>query len=386
MPEKEVLGDYFAFGTSTTGFIVGTLIAAVTIVTIVLLLQVFLPWIERKLMARMMNRIGPEYAGPFGVLQNLADTIKLLAKQDVIPKTADRFAFEFGVFLMVWSSIAATAPLHLSGTFVATRLNIGFLYIFGIFSLFAPASLIFGWGTNSKYSMIGGFRSAAQVIAYEIPMAISVVGVLVVSQSYRIFDIVEAQSRENGSLLEWFMFPQMLGFVVFFICAVAETERIPFDIPEAESELVMGLRTEMSGWRYAMALMVEYIHLFVNSALVIYFFLGGWHDPFPSSWIEARLTGLSLQFYQATWFLLKDLFILFLVTWMRVALPRFRIDQFLTFGWLTLLPLALINTVVAIALAITGLHNGLIGIIVGILTMILAPLLVAFAHSLRPRE
>lgn len=381
---KEVIGDYFALGSGTLGFVIGTFIAVVAIIGVVLGLQIFLPWIERKVMARLMHRKGPTYAAPSGIMQNLVDTIKLLSKEDVIPRHADRLAFEVGMFLLIWSTIVAVAPIHLSSTFAISRMNIGFLFIFGIFSLFAPASLVFGYGTNSKYSMLGGFRAAAQVIAYEIPMAISVVGVLIVTRSFRITDIVEQQ---KGAFWNWFMFPQMLGLFIFFICAVAETERIPFDIPEAESELVMGLRTEMSGWRYAMALMCEYIHLFVNSALVIYFFLGGWYDPFPSEWIEDGLNGLWLELYHACWFLAKDLSLLLLATWMRVALPRMRIDQFLSFGWLTLLPLALINTVVVTILVREDLHDdALIGNAIGIATMLLAPILVTAINMLRNRK
>ena len=384
-----VLGEYFTIGSGTVGFIISTVIATFVLFNFILVLQAFLPWVERKVMARMMNRKGPTYAGPFGILQNIADTIKLISKQDIIPEDADRIAFEVGMFLLVWSTIVALAPVHLSDSFVITRLEIGVLFVFGVFSLFAPASLIFGWGTNSKYSMLGGFRSAAQVIAYEIPFALSVVGVFVYTESFQISTIVASQNMGfGGSILGWFGFPQMLGLFVFFICAVAETERIPFDIPEAEAELVMGLRTEMSAWRYAVILMVEYLHLFINSALVIYLFLGGWHDPFPESWIEGRFSddSLLLQIYFAFWFLLKDFILLLIVTWMRVALPRMRIDQFLSFGWLTLLPLSIANIIIATILIFTGHHDTFVGIIVGLSAMIFTPIILAVTLGFRKRS
>ncbi len=321
--------------------------------TYVLLNLLLAPWIERKVMARMMGRRGPVYVGKFGLLQLIADIVKLLFKEDTMPMTADRFGFNLSIYLMGASTIMSFGPLPWARDLAGTNMSIGLLYIFAVFSVFPPAMLLGGWASNSKYSLIGGFRAAAQLVAYEIPMMISVLGVIIYAQSFNLQAIVEDQ-YQNG----WYVyraFPGLLmAFVIFLFASLAETERIPFDIPEAEAELVMGPRTEFSGWRYGIILLVEYSHMFVNIILVVVLFLGGWDVIFPFKGMPGWLADLRddrlAQFIAIN---IKIYIGVFFVTWVRTTFPRFRIDQFIEWGWKTLLPLSLLS------LAIVGAYAGL---------------------------
>jgi NADH-quinone oxidoreductase subunit H len=298
--------------------------------------QIVAPYIERKVMARMQGRRGPVYVGKSGSLQILADTFKLIIKEDLRPAGADRVGFFLSMLLITVTAMLSFAPLPWgSKGLLPGNFSIGILFIFAVFSLFPPAMLIGGWASRSKYSLIGGFRSAAQLIAYEIPMFVSILGVIAVVESFSLLEITEYQ-MENG----WFIFKYwgagLLAGAIFFVAGYAETERIPFDIPEAEAEIVMGPRTEFTGWRYGLIMFVEYLHLFINSLLFIYIFLGGYDAlPWDAGAFEHRG---GVQFVALT---IKAYIFVVVAAWMRSALARLRIDQLLSFGWKMLLPLSL---------------------------------------------
>lgn len=324
-----------------TALIVG--LSTFVIATWFMVLQLFVPWGERKVMARMQGRRGPVYVGFRGILQIPADTLKLMFKEDVRPEKSDRLGFFISVAIITITSILGFAPIPVARNFIGGDFAIGAIYVFAIFSLFPPAMFIGGWAGNSKYSLIGGFRSAGQLLAYEIPMFVSIFAIFAINGSFSLITIAENQVASTWNLFRWGGIGLVAGFI-FFIAGVAETERIPFDIPEAEAELVMGARTEFSGWRYALIMMVEYIHLTVNSLVFIFAFLGG-YDLFPwkmgiedNVWVQIATVNLKLVVF------------VFIAAWMRSALPRMRIDQLLSFGWKNLLPLSLLSTFTILAM------------------------------------
>ncbi len=292
----------------------------------------FINWLERKTVGRFQDRYGPNRVGPLGILQFVADAIKMLTKEDITPAQADRVIFNLAPVIVVIPTFLALAVLPFGKGMVAADLNIGFLYIVAVSSLTTIAILLAGWGSRNKYSLLGGMRVVAQMISYEIPMVLSAVGVIMLVGSLSMVRIVESQSRLPFIIL------QPLGFLLYFICAVAEVNRAPFDLPEAESEIIAGYHTEYSGMKYAMFLLAEYINAFIVSAIAATLFLGGWQGPLLPSYI---------------WFLLKAYAIYFLLMWLRFTLPRLRIDQLMGLAWKFLVPLALAN------LLATGLVTGL---------------------------
>ncbi len=327
--------------------VIGTLLLA----TYSLVNQLFAPYIERKTMGRQQKRRGPSYVGPFGILQIPADTLKLLIKADSRPAGADRTGFFVSVFGVTASAIMAFAPMPWgSNGLTPGHLSIGFLYVFAVFSIFPPMMLIGGWSSNSKYSLIGGFRSAGQLIAYEIPMLTSVLGVIATVGSFDL-NVIVIYQMEHG----WFLFRYwgagLLAGLIFFLSGIAETERVPFDIPEDEATLVMGPRTEFASWRMAALMMVEYLHMWANALLFLYFFLGGYdfifipqdgyiYSTYPE--LGTALTAIRMNgWVQFLTLSIKAYMIVFIAAWMRSALARFRIDQFLVFGWKYLLPTSL---------------------------------------------
>ena len=356
---KEIMNDYnpvipFAFLFEGTDIVIPNWVlisvGAMLFGAYILINQLFAPWVERKVMARMQGRRGPVYVGWRGIMQIPADTLKLLLKEDTRPIGADKLGFLLSVSVVTIATIVSLAPLPFGREgMIGGDFTIGFLYVFALFSLFPPFMLIGGWASNSKYSLLGGFRSAGQLIAYEIPMLISVMGIIAVTGSLNLIEITEFQI-ENG----WFIF-RYAGFgavaaFIFFLSGIAETERIPFDIPEDEGSLVMGPRTEFSGWRLALLMMVEYIHLFVNSLLLVYMFFGGYDPlPIPSGWIPA------LDPFRSHWIVtllsltIKAYLLVAVAAWLRSTLPRFRIDQFLVLGWKYLIPVSLFALVAILA-------------------------------------
>ena len=282
---------------------------------------------ERKIMGFMQMRIGPnQVGGRWGLLQTVADVLKLLIKEDTIPKLADRPLYILAPVLAFAPAFMVLAVLPFTDAFQFADICVGLLYYVAISGISIIGIVSAGWASNNKYSLIGGMRAAAQMISYEIPLVMSLVGVILLSGSLNLNDIVDAQEHV------WFIFAQPLAFIIFFIASVAELNRVPFDLPEAESELVAGYHVEYSGFRWAFFMLSEYVYMFAMAALTTVLFLGGWNSiPF-------------LDFIpSAIWFALKFSAIFYILVWIRVTFPRLRADQLMEFGWKVLLPAALIN-------------------------------------------
>ena len=313
--------------------VLAVFIKIAVVLVVLLTLCAYATLLERKLVARFQSRIGPNRAGPKGILQPLADFVKLLFKEDLTPAGANRFIFTLApvmAFIPAFMAIAVI-PFGDSVTLFGRRFdliisdfNIGILFIFAAGSLGVYALVLAGWSSNSKYSLLGGLRAAAQMISYEVALGLSVVGVLILAQTLSLSEIVRQQSTFD----QWFIWKQPLGFLLFWICGVAETNRAPFDLPECENELVAGYHTEYSSIKFAMFYVAEYANMITISAVATSLFLGGWNGPLLPP---------------VVWFLIKVVFFLFLYIWLRATLPRLRYDQLMRFGWLVLLPLALAN-------------------------------------------
>ncbi|GJL55764.1 MAG: NADH-quinone oxidoreductase subunit H 1 [Nitrospirales bacterium] len=332
-----------------------TLTQIAAVMGIVLLTVAILTLLERKVLSWMQDRMGPMEVGPYGILQPVADGLKLFFKEDIIPAGANRMMFMMAPVLSLVPALIgfAVIPFGPNWTvdffgvefkpFAISDINIGILYILAFTSIGAYGIILGGWSSNSKYSLLGGLRSAAQLISYELNVGLSIVGVLLLTGSLSMVEITEAQS---GGFWNWFFFalpfPQAIAFVVFIISAVAETNRVPFDLPEAESELVAGFFTEYSGMRFAFFFLAEYANMILVSCVASVLFFGGWQAPLPilqGSGSMVWLTGIM-------WFTLKVYAFLFFFFWIRATLPRLRYDQLMRFGWKVLLPIAIGNIVV----------------------------------------
>jgi len=308
--------------------ILWTFIKVFIIVNIVMLHVAYAVYFERKVIGHMQARLGPMHVGPHGLLQPIADGIKLFFKEDIIPSNADRPIFYIAPVIGVVAALGSIAVIPFWEDFSIADINIGILYILALSSIGTYNVILAGWASNSKYSFLGGLRSSAQVISYEIAMGLSLVGVIMLAGSANLSDIVRAQS--GGP----FIFSQVIGFFVFLMSAIAETNRAPFDLPEAETELVAGYFTEYSGIRWGLFFMGEYTGMFVMSALASICFLGGWHGP--DFWIFSHVPGV-------VWFVLKVYAFIFFYFWIRATLPRYRYDQLMGLGWKLFIPLALVN-------------------------------------------
>ncbi|CAH1216042.1 NADH-quinone oxidoreductase subunit H [Paenibacillus allorhizoplanae] len=290
-------------------------------------------YFERKVIGWMQLRIGPNRTGPFGLLQSVADVFKLLIKEDTIPKKAERELFILAPIITFIPSFTIIATIPFSDRMFGANLNVGLLYYVALTGISTIGIILGGWASNNKYALLGGMRSAAQMISYEVPLVISVVGVIMMTGSLNLHTIVDHQT---GGFWHWNFIPQILGFIIFVIAGVSELNRTPFDLPEAESELVAGYHVEYSGFRFAFFMLSEYVYVFVIASLVSLIFLGGWHAPLGF-----------LDFIPGViWFLLKFSSVVFFLFWLRATLPRVRIDQLMGFGWKVLLPLALVNMLV----------------------------------------
>ncbi|HBO51021.1 MAG TPA: NADH-quinone oxidoreductase subunit NuoH [Planctomycetes bacterium] len=317
----------------------GILMGAVRAVAIfggIMTLAPILVLAERRICAAIQNRIGPNRVGPMGLLQPLADVIKLLFKEDIIPDRADRTLFSLAPLLAFAPAAIAFVAIPVGRDLQVADLNVGVLYVLAITSLGVYGISFGGWASNSKYSLLGGIRSSAQIISYEIAMGLAIVSVLMVSGNINLGNIVQWQA-DNG----WIIFYQPVAFLIFLVAAFAENNRLPFDMAECEAELVGGFHTEYSGMKFCMFFLGEYLAMIVMSSLMVTLFLGGWDPLFFELPEGAGGTVLSVLC-----FVLKLLAVLFFYIWVRWTLPRFRYDQLMKLGWKTLIPLALLNIVV----------------------------------------
>jgi NADH-quinone oxidoreductase subunit H len=409
------------FLTQDGGFWVLTFVKIALLLFIVLTVNAYLTWFERKVVALMQSRVGPHRVGPHGLLQPAADGLKFLFKEDVMPGGVDKFVYLLAPFLALTLALASLAvipfgpnplPFKFFGHQIdlwITNTDIGLLVLFSVTALGVYGVALAGWASNSKYPLLGGLRSSAQMISYELSMTMSVVGVLLMANSFSLTNIIQKQSGRTiwGVLPAWNIFsfhggfPQVVGFLCFFISAIAETNRVPFDLPEAESELVAGFHTEYSSFKFAMFFIAEYTSMITVSSLCAILFFGGWHSPFPTTWTVTHyipslilipfglwvlfdglkyetifgkliLPGLGTaiagvgalllagiwiaplhevnEYIQGPfWLLSKIFFFLFFYVWARGTLPRFRYDQLMNIGWKLLLPVSIANVILTAA-------------------------------------
>lgn len=318
-----------------TAVVVETAIKSTLLVLLLLTATAYAVWLERKLLGRFQVRYGPNRVGPFGLLQPLADGIKLLTKESFVPRGADRFVFLLSpviltvAALFVWAVIPLGPQVELFGHQVTLRIadvNVGILLVLGASSVGVYGLILGGWSSNSKYSLLGGLRSTAQLISYELSLALAVVAVVLMAGSLSLVRIVEAQ--RDG----WFVLTQPVAFAIFFLSALAETNRAPFDLPEAEQELVAGYQTEYGGFKFGMFYIAEYLAIITQGALAATLFFGGWLGP---PWLPSFV-----------WFAIKVMVFVVVVIWIRATVPRVRYDQLMGLCWKVLIPLALANVVV----------------------------------------
>lgn len=326
------------------------LVLIVLVVSISLLIAMYSTYAERKIAAFMQDRRGPNRAGPFGILQPLADGGKLFFKEEIIPAASSKFLFVLGPALAMITAMMTSAiipwgnTIHLFGRDINLQIadiNIGILYIFGVVSLGVYGIMIGGWASNNKFSLLAAIRGASQMISYELAMGLSLIALLMLTGSLRLSVIVEQQSQ---GLFNWNVMYQPLGFVIFLICALAECNRTPFDLPEAENELNFGYHQEYSSMKLGFYLFAEYINMFISSAVIVTLFFGGYDIPFvnEAAWGTAWWVGL-VGFLVL---MAKISFFIFLYIWIRWTIPRFRYDQLMNLGWKGLIPLSLINMII----------------------------------------
>jgi NADH-quinone oxidoreductase subunit H len=303
----------------------GMVAGVIGVIALVAVNALFLIWMERKVSAHMQLRPGPMEVGWHGSIQTIADALKLMGKELITPKDVDRWVYLAAPIVIFLPVLLSFLVIPFSQSLIIRDMNVGVLLILAFAALSVLAILMAGWASNNKYSVLGAIRSVAQNISYEIPLLITLMSIILMVGSFSLVDIVAAQSRY------WFVLTQPIAFILYLTCATAETNRAPFDLPEAESELVAGFHTEYSGMRFALFFLAEYTNMFIVSAIATVFFLGGWHGPF--------LPGIA-------WFFMKVYFIIFLIMWFRWTFPRVRFDQLITFAWKILIPLAFANLII----------------------------------------
>ena len=385
-------------------FLIVPIVKVAILVFLVLTVDAYLTWIERKVIAHIQARWGPHRVGPHGLLQPLADGVKFIFKEDPLPAHVDKVAYFLAPFITLMLALTSLAVipfgpkitiLGIETPFGIADVNISLLVLFAITALGVYGIALAGWASNNKYSLLGGLRSSAQMISYELALTLSVVGVLLIAGEFSLRNIVEQQASPAKGLLSWNIFPQIIGFLCFYIAAIAETNRVPFDLPEAESELVAGFHTEYASMKFAMFFIAEYTSMITVSCLATILFFGGWLSPFPAAWtfttylpavllipfglwvifdgiryenifgrillpgvgtviaaIGAALIvspTLHLMVQGPFWFFAKVFTFLFVYIWMRGTLPRFRYDQLMSFGWKFLLPVSIANVVLTSA-------------------------------------
>jgi NADH-quinone oxidoreductase subunit H len=393
-------------------FLIVPIVKIAILVFIVLTVDAYLTWLERKVIAHIQARWGPHRVGPHGLLQPLADGVKFIFKEDPMPANVDKAAYFIAPFITLLLALTSMAVIPFGPqrftvfgyrtSLAIADVNISLLVLFAITALGVYGVALAGWASNNKYSLLGGLRSSAQMISYELALTLSVVGVLLIAGDFSLRTIVDKQAGAGHGLLTWNIFPQIIGFVCFFIAAIAETNRVPFDLPEAESELVAGFHTEYASMKFAMFFIAEYTSMITISCLATIMFFGGWLSPFPDSWtfthylpsvllipfglwvifdgvryenLFGRLVlpvvgtvltavGVALVVFPVVndaiqgifWFLAKVFVFLFVYIWMRGTLPRFRYDQLMSFGWKFLLPVSIANVIVTSAVILWRMH------------------------------
>ncbi|QAR32176.1 NADH-quinone oxidoreductase subunit NuoH [Geovibrio thiophilus] len=314
--------------------IVFTIIKILIIVTVILLAVAYMTYAERKVIGAMQVRLGPMHTGPYGLLQPIADAVKLIAKEDLTPDMVDRPVFILAPLLTMVPALAGFAVIPFADNFTVfgmeikpyiTDLNIGLLYVLAISSVGTYGVIMSGWASNSKYALLGSLRSSAQVLSYETAMGLALVAPVLLAGSLSLREITLAQSGM------WFVVPQIVAFMVYLIAAIAETNRAPFDLAEAETEIVAGFHVEYSSMKFALFFLGEYANMYLVSTIAVVMFLGGWNGPFLPPLV---------------WFVLKVLFIMFIFLWLRATLPRLRFDQLMSLGWKVLIPIALANLMI----------------------------------------
>lgn len=313
-----------------SAFIMG-LIVVVVLVAISPFLMLGLTWVERKVVARIQNRLGPNRVGPFGLLQIFADMIKMLTKEDIVPENADKWVHTLAPIVTMIPITLILAVIPWGRGMAPVDLNIGVLYVIALSSMGTVGIFMAGWGSNNKFALIGGMRAVAQILSYEVPQVLAIVAVVLMTGSLSLVKIVEAQSGWAG--FRWFLFAIPVGpiaFIIYMISAIAEVNRTPFDLPEGESEIVAGHHTEYSGMKWGLFYMAEYLNLFIVCAIATTLFLGGWQGPILPPWV---------------WFFVKTMALILAAMWVRGTFPRLRMDQLMKFAWQVLVPVALVNII-----------------------------------------
>ncbi|MFH0989776.1 MAG: NADH-quinone oxidoreductase subunit NuoH [bacterium] len=342
--------------------IIEAAIKVVLFILTVLTAVIILVYLERRISAFIQNRVGPNRVGPYGLLQCVADVVKLLLKEDIVPKNAYKPIHDLAPIVAIAVSLSTFAVVPFGTTIelfgrsirlMVADVNVGILYVLALTSLGVYGITLAGWSSNNKYSLLGGMRSSAQMISYELSMGLSIIGVILVSGTLQLDQIVEKQTVYLGGWFPaWNIFLQPVAFITFFIAAFAETNRLPFDLPEAEPELVAGYHTEYSGLKFGLFFLAEYANMITSSAIIVTLFLGGWHFPYIE---QLGLSGFVLSLAQIATFMTKVFIVLIFFIIVRWTLPRFRYDQLMNLGWKWMLPVTIANILV------TGLIILLIG-------------------------
>ncbi|MFH0702309.1 MAG: NADH-quinone oxidoreductase subunit NuoH [bacterium] len=339
-----------------------SIIPFIGVAALLVFVVLFLVLMERKVLAWLTIRKGPNRVGPFGLLQTFADAIKLLFKEDIVSSKADKILFTIAPIIFFAPVMVIYGLLPFTGNLLAINTAAGLFLILAISSISTVGIVIAGWASNNKYSLLGGMRAAAQAISYEIPLAIAALGIALLAGSMNMLDIVNNQSGGlsgigilNWNIFSWNILPAFIGFIIFFICSIAEINRIPFDLPEAESELVSGYNTEYSGMKFALFFLAEYAALFIISVLTVTLFLGGYLSPFndylsvilfKNIILNKQILNIFVHIEQGFWLIAKTYFLIFATMWIRATLPRLRADQLMGFSWKFLLPLSFVNLII----------------------------------------